>query len=232
MIKKVAVLQSNYLPWRGYFDIIHDVDLFIFYDEVQFTKNDWRNRNKIYSKQGLSWLSLPCGSDENRKINEVLLPGNMPWAKQQWDKITNAYMHAPFFEMYKDFFYDCYFYKTWKYLSQLNQYLIKHISCNLLGIKTEFANSIDFESEGIKHKKLLSLVKSTKCTTYVSGPAAKEYIIEEDYKKEGIEIVWKDYSGYPEHTQQNSPFEPNVSIIDLLFNVGPESPYYIWGWRF
>ncbi|GHU72390.1 hypothetical protein FACS189450_10090 [Spirochaetia bacterium] len=108
---------------------------------------------------------------------------------------------------------------------------VKSISYEFLGIKTEFANSTDFASTGTKHEKLLSLVKSAQSTTYISGPAAKDYIIEEDYRKENIEVIWKDYSGYPEYPQRNVPFEPYVSIIDLLFNVGSETPYYIWGWR-
>jgi hypothetical protein len=230
-MKKIAILQSNYIPWRGYFDIIHDVDLFIFYDEAQFTKNDWRNRNRIYSNQGLNWISLPCGSDISRKINEVKLSADTPWAKQQWEKIKNAYMKAPYFNQYKDFFYNCYFEKEWEYLSHLNQYLIKEISQSFLGIKTIFDDSLNYESHGVKGEKLLSLLISSGCTVYVSGPAAKDYIVEDDYKQAGIDIIWKDYSGYPEYPQRNTPFEPNVSIIDLLFNVGPDVPYYIWGWR-
>jgi hypothetical protein len=205
--------------------------LFIFYDEVQFTRRDWRNRNKIYSHQGLSWLTLPCGADIKRKISEVKLSEDISWPTQQYEKIKNAYGKAPFFNQYKDFFYDCYFNKRWEYLSQLNQYLIKEISRNFLGIKTIFDDSLNYKSHGAKGEKMLSLLISSGCTVYVSGPAAKDYIFEDDYRQAGIEIIWKDYSGYPEYPQRNTPFEPNVSIIDLLFNVGSDAPHYIWGWR-
>jgi hypothetical protein len=229
--RRIAVIQSSYLPWRGYFDIIHDVDEFIFYDDVQFTKQDWRTRNRIYSSQGVSWISLPCGSNLERKINEVKLPGDIPWGKQQWDKIRNAYRKAPYFGKYKDFFANVFLEYKWEYLSQLNQYFITTISRDFLKIPTKFSNSTDYQSFGKKNEKLLSLIKNAGCEVYISGPAAKNYINEDDYKASGISIEWKDYSGYPEYPQNNTPFEPNVSIIDLLFHIGPDAPFYIWGWR-
>jgi hypothetical protein len=229
-MKRVAVLQSSYLPWRGYFDIIHDVDEFIFYDEVQFTKNDWRNRNRIYSKQGLSWISLPCGSNENRKINEVKLPDSVPWGMQQWNKIKNAYMKTTYFETYKNFFIGV-FEQKWEYLSKLNQFLIMTISKDFLGINTKFSDSLYYQSSGKKSDKLLNILKCAGCEIYVSGSSAMSYINEAEYKAAGIDIKWKDYMGYPEYQQVLTPFEPRVSIIDLLFHIGHDAPYYIWGWR-
>lgn len=230
-MKTVAVIQSNYLPWRGYFDIIHDVDLFIFYDEVQYTKNDWRNRNRIYSKQGLSWLTLPCGYNLNQSILDTTLKNELGWGKQHWNKLLNAYEKAPFFNIYRDFFQAAYLETTWTHLCQLNRHLIQHIATDYLGITTQFADSRDFPSEGNRGDKLLSLLKATGANRYVSGPAAKNYLDEAAYTAAGMEVVWKDYAGYPEYPQQNTPFEGMVSIVDLLFNVGPAAPWYIWGWR-
>ncbi|WP_010262480.1 WbqC family protein [Treponema primitia] len=229
-MKRVAVLQSNYLPWKGYFDIIHDVDIFIFYDDLQYTKNDWRNRNKVVTPNGLKWLTIPVGTNKHRLVIDVVFTDGK-WQKDHFNKICTCYEKAPFFKTYENFFKEIYLGTSWKYLYELNRYLIKQIACEFLGIKTKFADSRDFEAHGIKHEKLLNLLISADCTTYVSGPAAKNYIIEEDYKNVGIEIVWKDYSGYPEYPQIGKTFEPYVSIIDLLFNVGPAAPYYIWGWR-
>lgn len=225
---KTAVLQSNYIPWRGYFDIINDVDLFIFYDEVQYTKNDWRNRNKVYSRQGLSWISVPVEYSFGQKIIEAKIKNNLNWQQDNWNKLENAYRLAPYWNLYKDFFYDVYFNKKWEYLYQLNRYLIEYISNNYLGIETKFADSRDFASAGQRSEKLLSLLLSAKTDVYISGPAAKCYLDENEYKKAGIEVIWKDYSGYPEYKQVREPFEPSVSIVDLLFNLGNDAKKYIF----
>ena len=229
---KLVILQSNYIPWKGYFDIIHDADIFLFYDEVQFTTRDWRNRNKVYAKQGLShWLTVPCGSDTNRRINEVKISNNICWTMDHWNAIVNAYAKAPHFHEYKSFFEHIYFDLKWEYLSDLNQFLIKHISAEFLGINTKFSSSSDYNSTGKASDKILSLCKAVGCEQYISGPAAKSYLDESSFSDAGINVVWKDYSGYPEYQQAREPFEHAVSIVDLLMNTGKDAPYYIWGWR-
>ncbi len=228
-MKKVAVLQSNYIPWKGYFDIINDVDLFVFYDEVQYTIRDWRNRNKIQTKDGLQWLTVPTKADRKSLIYEAKIDGRH-WQKQHYNALKTNYSKAPYFKKYKEFLEYVYIEKEWEYLYELNRYMIQKIS-DFLGINTKFADSRDFMSHGVKHEKLLSLVKSTQADLYLSGPAAKDYIIEEDYKKANIKLIWKDYSGYPEYKQLHEPFCHNVTILDLLFNTGDDAPYYIWGWR-
>lgn len=230
-MKTVAVLQSNYIPWKGYFDIIHDVDLFVFYDEVQYTTFDWRNRNLIYTLNGLKWLTLPCGRNRNRKISDVKMNADIKWQDDHFSKICAAYGKAPYFIKYKSFLEHVYMERNWEYLSELNQFLTKYIASELLGIKTTFADSRDYESFGVKSEKMLSLVKSTGCKGYLSGPAARDYLDEEAFTDNGIKVLWKDYSGYPEYQQVRKPFENNVSILDLLVNTGDAAPYYIWGWR-
>lgn len=230
-MKKVAVLQSNYIPWKGYFDIIHDVDLFLFYDEVQYTKNDWRNRNKIKTDAGLKWLTIPCGYDLTRKIYEVQIKQDMPWQKKHYDALWNAYRKAPYFDEYKDFLEHVYLEKKWDYLYELNRYLITYISKEYLGIRTEFADSRDFSSHGKRDEKLLSLLQSAGADIYVSGPAAKDYMDVAQYNQSGIEVIWKDYSGYPVYPQGDGEFEHGVSIWDVLFYTGKDAAYYIWGWR-
>ena len=226
-MKKVAVLQSNYIPWKGYFDIIHDVDEFIFYDEVQFTKNDWRNRNRISTPSGIQWLTIPTTGSIKQSIDEVETSGSQ-WQHKHFNSLVTYYSKAPYFHLYRNFLEDFYLKNTWTNLSELNRYLIMHISKDFLGITTEFTNSRDYESHGSGHEKLLSLLISAQAEYYVSGPAAKSYIHAEDYEKAGIELHWKDYSSYPEYPQLHKPFCHNVSILDLLFNTGPEAPRYIW----
>ncbi len=227
---KVAIIQSNYIPWKGYFDIIHDVDIFVFLDDVQYTVRDWRNRNLIKTPFGLKWLTIPVGSERERKIYEVEIRDEN-WAENHWATIMRFYSKAKFFKEYRDFFEEIYTKKKWNNLSFLNQYLIKEISTKFLGIQTKFYDSREIPSEGAKQQKLISILKKLNATTYISGPSAKNYIDISDFQKEGIEVFYKNYEGYPEYPQLFGKFEHTVSIIDILFNVGPDAPYYIWGWR-
>lgn len=229
-MKKVAVLQSNYLPWKGYFDIIHDVDEFIFYDEVQFTKNDWRNRNMLIVGGNPQWITVPVGTHIHQRIVDVKIT-NVAWQRKHYMTMCMNYARAPYFKKYISFFEDVFMGGAWDYLFQLNRYLIEHIAKDFLGIETKFSDSRDYDSQGERNEKLLSLLKSAGTDVYVSGPAAKDYIIEKDYRAAGIDIVWKDYAGYPVYTQEGEVFTHFVSIVDLLFHVGDDAPYYIWGWR-
>ncbi|MFZ5632085.1 MAG: WbqC family protein [Bacillota bacterium] len=229
-MKKVAVIQSNYIPWKGYFDIIHDVDLFIFYDDVQFTTRDWRNRNKIKTPGGTFWLTIPVGADVNRLICEVPIT-DFRWAIKHWKTIEQFYSKASYFNKYKDFLTYVYLEKKWSYLSEINQFIIKKISKDFLGIKTEFMDSRELCASGKKTDRLLDIVEKVGADTYISGPAAKNYIDEKKFEEAEIKLEYKDYSGYPEYPQFHPPFTHSVSILDLLFHVGPDAPYYIWGWR-
>lgn len=229
-MKKVAVIQSNYIPWKGYFDIIHDVDQFIFYDDVQYTKNDWRNRNKIKTKHGIHWLTIPIGSRNERLIYEVEIDDTL-WPKKHWETIKQSYSKAPYFHKYKEFFEYVYLESEWKELSVLNQYLIQTISKEFLGITTEFKDSREFHAEGQKLERLIDLLLKVGTDLYVSGPTARDYIHEKSFRDAGVAIIYKDYSDYPEYPQWFPPFDHQVSILDMLFNCGPQTPDYIWGHR-
>ena len=137
--RRVAVLQSNYIPWKGYFDIIHDVDLFIFYDEVQYTSRDWRNRNKLIMNGQPHWLSVPVGSEVHRRIVDVEITDSA-WQRKHFNALRMNYARSPHFKEYEDFFYDVYCRREWQYLYQLNRYLIEHISRDFLGVETKFAD--------------------------------------------------------------------------------------------
>jgi hypothetical protein len=230
MNKTVAVIQSNYLPWKGYFDIIHDVDEFVFHDDLQYTKGDWRNRNLIKTPIGSAWLTVPVGTDQHRLICEVPLK-DPSWQPKHWRLLQQHYSAAPFFENYRKFFEEFYLNTRWDHLAVMNQHLIKRISQDFLGIRTQFSDSRDYKPEGSKQDRLLDLLKRAGATTYVSGPAAKDYIIPEQFETAGIKLLWKDYSDYPDYPQFHPPFTHNVTILDLLFQVGPNSPWYAWGHR-
>ena len=225
----LVILQSSYIPWKGYFDLIHDADLFVFYDDVQFTKNDWRNRNRIKTPNGLHWMSVPVGSKISRMICEVEIASSV-WQTKHLSSLKSNYCKAPFFDHYSSLLDDIYLQRQWKSLSELNQCATRVIA-DALGIKTELIDSRGFKSTGTSLDKLISLIKQTGSDTYISGPRAKAYIDEERFEREGIRLIWKDYSAYPEYPQRFPPFEHAVTVLDLLFNVGPKAPHYIWGWR-
>lgn len=224
------MLQSNYIPWKGYFDIVHDVDLFIFYDDVQYTKNDWRNRNKIKTQNGAAWLTIPTGTNLDRLICEVSLSDER-WAKNHYKTLVQYYAKAPFFRQYQPLLEDIYLARRWGSLSELNQYLIKVIARDCLGITAEFADSRSYGASGKCLDRLLDLLKKAGAGEYISGPAARDYIDESRFVDAGIQLIYKDYSGYPEYPQFFPPFDHYVTVLDLLFHAGPDAPYYIWGWR-
>lgn len=230
MSKTVVVLQSNYIPWKGYFDLVHDADEFIFYDDVQFTKNDWRNRNKVKTPRGAEWMTIPVKGGGGQLIYQVAI-SDATWQQKHFKTLHNQYGKSPYFSRYTEFLEEIYVRRNWTNLSELNQYLIRSIAHDLLGIGTKFRDSREFSLTGNKQDRLLELLTATGATRYVSGPSAKDYIDPACFAAKGIDLVWKDYSGYPEYPQRHPPFEHGVTIFDLLFNVGPQAPWYIWGWR-
>jgi hypothetical protein len=227
---RVGIIQSNYIPWKGYFDIIHDVDLFVFYDDVQYTKNDWRNRNRIKTEHGERWLTIPVGKRESRRICDVALPSS-GWARDHWRRLEAAYRRAPYFEVYRAYFEEFYLRRPWSTLSEFNQALVTGIARDLLGITTPNLDSRTFHLTQSKGGRVVELLQHVGASVYVSGPSAKAYITDEGFLAAGIKVEWKNYQGYPEYDQFHGPFVHAVTILDLLFHTGPLAPYYIWGWR-
>jgi WbqC-like protein family len=227
MSKRVAILQSNYIPWKGYFDIIHDVDELVFLDHVQYTKLDWRNRNRIKTAAGVRWLTIPVGSDEHRRICDVELPRE--WGAKHWRHIAEAYRRAPYFATYRPLFEDIYR-RSWQTLSEINQHIIRIVAAQL-GVTTRFRDSRELDVCSHRQQMVLDILDRVGADVYVSGPAAKTYIEPERFAERGIELVWKSYHGYPEYAQLHPPFVHEVTILDLLFHTGPDAPHYIWGWR-
>lgn len=223
---RVAILQSNYLPWRGYFDLIHDADLFIFYDDVQYTHSDWRHRNKLMTRDGPRWLSIPAGHDLKRLICEVEIP-DQSWKQQHRRIIEQNYRNAPFFkesEPLLDFLYE----NALTNLSDYNQRAIKYLS-GILGIQTKFSDSRLLAVDGRKTERLVGILEKVGATKYISGPSARSYIEEPMFAEAGIELAYKEYPVYPAYQQCFSPFSPLVTVLDLLLCVGPQAPAYIWG---
>ena len=226
-MKKIAILQSNYIPWKGYFDLIAAVDEFILYDDMQYTRRDWRNRNLVKTAQGLQWLTVPVmvkGRYE-QAIKDTLVDNN-GWQDKHWKTFLHQYRKAPCFDEISGWLSPLYVNQRYELLSDLNRKFIEHI-CAYLGIGTKISSSCDFELVDGKTERLADLCQKAGGTEYVSGPAAKSYLDQSVFEKYGIALTWFDYNGYKEYPQLHGSFEHGVSIIDLLFNCGRESAAYM-----
>jgi hypothetical protein len=225
-MKKIAIHQSNYIPWRGYFDLIASVDEFIIYDDMQFTKNDWRNRNKIKTPKGLEWISIPVGIDIKQRIREVRLLRN-GWNIKHWKMLELNYSRSPFFYEIKTWLEPIYLSEKHAYLSSFNRELIEAI-CSYLKIKTRISNSWDYNLLEGKTARLVDLCNQSGAGEYLSSPSAKAYLEESLFLKSNIKVTWLDYENYRPYKQLwDSEFNAHVSILDLLFNCGESSGDYM-----
>lgn len=225
--RTAVILQSSYLPWKGYFDLIAQADEFILFDDAQYTRRDWRNRNRIKTANGVQWLTIPVQVKGRfkQKINEVCVvdPG---WAPTHWHRLLQAYGHAPFFSMYRDRFESAYRGLETCKLSSINRRFIELI-CNILSIKTRISCSMDYRLLDGQTERLIGLCRSVGANRYISGPAAKGYIRSELFQEAAIDLNYMSYDGYPEYAQLHGPFDHKVSVLDLIFNVGPAAPCYM-----
>lgn len=225
-MKKVIITQSNYIPWKGYFDAINMVDEVILYDDMQYTRRDWRNRNKIKTSNGLLWLTIPVDVKGKyyQKINETHV-SDPAWREHHWKTLVQSYSKAPFFKMYKEQVEALYLGSTETNLSMINESFLKEI-CKLLAIDTPMRQSSEFKLAEGKTERLVDLCKQVGASDYYSGPAAKDYMDESLFANEGIRVHYFDYSGYPSYPQLHGDFEHGVSVLDLLFNVGSDFRNY------
>jgi len=225
--KRVGIIQSNYIPWKGYFDFIASVDEFVLLDEVQYTRRDWRNRNKVKTANGLQWLTIPVdvSGKYTQRIDETRIAdpawadehlttlrhvyGRAPHAKAEWPWIEALYSHA----------------RELPLLTAVNESFIRAIA-ERLGISTKITRSSEYRTTGGKNERLLEICRQAGASTYLSGPAAAGYLDPAMWREHGIELEFKTYEGYPEYPQIHGAFEHGVTILDLFFNVGEDAKDY------
>lgn len=226
-MKKIAIVQSNYIPWKGYFDMIAAVDEFILYDDMQYTRRDWRNRNKIKTPQGAQWLTVPVHvkGKYHQTIRQTEIDG-AEWAAAHWKSLAQNYRRTPHFSRISEWLEPLYLNESYTHISQLNRRFIEAI-CNYLEIKTIITNSWDYTLLDGKTERLADLCMQAGGTEYVSGPAAKDYIDGNIFADMEIKLTWFDYADYPEYPQLWGKFVHGITILDLLFNCGKESPRYM-----
>jgi hypothetical protein len=226
-MKKVAILQSNYIPWKGYFDMIAAVDEFILYDDMQYTRRDWRNRNQIKTPQGAQWLTVPVNvkGKYHQRIRDAEIDGT-EWATTHWKSLTQNYKRAKCYVEISNWLEPIYLSEQFVNLSSLNRRLIEAV-CQYLGIDTKISNSWDYSLAEGKTERLAELCRQAGGSEYISGPAAKDYIDERIFHDMNINLSWFDYNGYGEYPQLWGDFIHGVTILDLLFNCGKDAPRFM-----
>ena len=220
MQKSIVITQSNYIPWKGFFDGLAQVDELVVYDDMQYTRRDWRNRNKIKTQKGTEWLSIPVNVKGRylQKINETVVVDDS-WKQSHLEKIKANYLNAAEFTDVFKWIESVYATCNEQHLTAINVHFIKAI-CEKLNLDIAILDSRDFKLEGDKTEKLVGICQQTNATSYFTGPAAKDYMDEKLFQDQGIQLNYFDYGGYPEYPQQFDGFEHSVSILDLFLNVG------------
>ena len=227
-MKRIAILQSNYIPWKGYFDIINYVDEFIIYDEAQYTRRDWRNRNLIKTRQGLKWLTIPV--EVKGKYTQTICETKIAektWAAKHWESVRHNYHEADYFDEYK-FQFESIYKKASELdkLSEVNLLFINFVN-EILHINAKISQSSQYHLEEDKNEKIISICEQSGASSYVTGPAARQYINEDLFQKNGIELEYFSYDNYSEYNQLYGSFQHNVSVIDLIFNTGGKANSYL-----
>ncbi len=219
---KVAILQPSYLPWLGYFEQMSFVDTFIYLDDVQYTKNDWRNRNRIKTRRGSTWLTVPVRKTPTATlIFETEIDNTADWQRSHLNLLRENYRKAQFFDdLYP--LLEIRLNEGHRRLAELTIALSNDIARYIgLTTRTILSSSLGM-SKSDKNEKLISLCKITGADILYDGKSSENFIDRELFSKEGIEVVFQNYR-HPEYRQFHPPFLSHLSVIDLLFHYGPNS---------
>jgi hypothetical protein len=218
---RAAIIQSCYVPWKGYFDIIRSVDHFILFDDAQFRRGDFRNRNQIKTANGLKWITIPIAHSGvyPERIMDMRI-GDPDWSRRHYEMIRQSYRGAPGWPVLDAWLNEVLLAQRAPTLTELNESLLRSL-CGLLGIRTGFSRSVD---HGVQcddpTERLIRLCQAVGATHYVSGPSAKNYMREELFAENGMTFEYFDYRGYVEYPQPHGPFVHNVSILDAIACLG------------
>jgi WbqC-like protein family len=224
-----VILQPSYIPWRGYFDQINRADVFVFYDDVQYDKHGWRNRNQIKTVQGRQWLTIPVHSagvvEKSIPINKVEIDWSKPWNEAHWKALSFAYGRTPFFRTYASLL-EPFYQRHDIFLADFTIDMTVALARVLGNQHTRFMRSSVLAANGLKSDRLVQILLQVGADHYISGPSARDYIENDKFAAAGITLEYMDYN-YPEYPQLHPPFDPNLSILDLLFMTGPDAMRYI-----
>lgn len=220
---RLVILQSNYIPWKGYFDLMAMSDLFIVYDSVQYTKNDWRNRNLIATQNGPLWLTIPVSTAGlgTQPINEARV-GDARWAKKHWESVRQQLARRPAFDTIRADLQACYEQAhDLELLHDINVLFLRMLATKL-GIETPIIDDREFALQPDSPTgKLIQLCERTGADRYVTGPAGLNYLELPRFAEAGIALDVIDYGSYPTYEQTSAEFSHAVSVVDTLASVGP-----------
>ena len=223
---RVAILQPSYLPWLGFFEQMHRSDQFILYDDVQFTRRDWRNRNRVRVLEGSAWLTVPViqKNKYDQSLLETKIDNSTSWKRKHLETIRCHYSKTPFFDNHFPWC-EKVFNSDWNFLLDLSLETIQYLKRELK-INTPLLRSSELGEAGNKTERLISICKQLGATQYLSGDSARNYISEKDFSDQGIELEYQEYQ-HPEYPQRYEGFVPFLSTIDLLFNCGDKSMEFL-----
>ena len=217
----VAVHQPQYLPWLGYFDKIRRADAFCYLNDVQYKKNEWQNRNRIKTAQSWQWLTVPVSYRFPEKINEVHINNTVDWKKKHLQALITNYSRAPYFKEYISIFEDV-FSKDWELISDLNIHLIELLRGVLQLQETSTVISSDLKLSDDPTGRLIDICNHLGADTYLAGQGGANYMDVERFEKNGLQVIVQEFE-HPVYPQLFDEFQSHLSIVDLLFNCGPES---------
>lgn len=225
--KRIAIIQSCYIPWKGFFDLIGRCDEYIILDGAQYRKRHWHNRNKIKTQRGAEWLTIPVitKSQFDQPIDEVEIAE--PWAEKHWRSIELNYARAPHFKTHAERIKDLYARAGGlSRLTEVNELFLREL-CMQLGMSLQIRRDSDYACEGRRSERLLSLCVAAGATHYLSGPSAREYLDEKIFSDAGVVVEWMEYGPYRQYEQLHGDFEHAVSALDLVFHLGEASRSFI-----
>lgn len=219
---RIAIMQPGYLPWLGFFELMHNCDVFVLFDDVQYTKKDWRSRNRIRTKNGWIWLSVPVltKGKQFQLINEARIDYSSDWRKKHLKAVEINYHKSKYFKEYfaglkKILSFD------WEYLVELDLELIRWLALEL-GIRREIIKSSSLKTSGRREDKIIAVCKALKANELYDSQAAASFLDAQVFRAQGISLFFQNYA-HPVYTQLHSPFVPFMSSLDLLFNQGAQS---------
>jgi hypothetical protein len=220
--KKIAILQPSYLPWLGFFDQMAQADTFVFLDDIQYTRRDWRNRNRVSTKDEWNWITVPVLQKDKfqQSLLDTRVDNSVNWRHKHRQAIHHNYARSPYFDAYFPWF-DSLYNKEWDFLVDLCYETIRY-PCEILNIKTPTLKSSELNAGGTKDGKILAICEKLDATHYLTGDKAKNYLSEEVFLKQNIVLEYHDYV-HPEYPQQFPGFVPYMSVVDVLFNLGEKS---------
>jgi WbqC-like protein family len=224
---RISIIQSCYIPWKGFFDLVSRCDEYVIFDSAQFVKRHWHNRNKIRTERGLEWLTIPVISKGRflQPIQDVEIAE--PWAERHWRSIELAYRRSAYFEPFAPLVRNWYERAEKEHrLTEVNMIFLSELA-QLFGITTRFSRDSTYPAEGRKSERLLAIAQGAGASHYLSGPSAKSYLDESLFASAGISVEWMSYDSYPPYSQPYQPFEHAVSVLDVIFNTGPEARNFV-----